>query len=103
MAAPKVAIANAPKQWIAMQALQLLAETRPAGFEVADHTHDYRISRGDIQNPLVVIRPWAAFNFNRAYDTVRRGQLAEALRKRAFVDCAVLRRPWHALRTGYVE
>ncbi len=86
-----------------MEALQLLAETGSAGFQIADCAYDDRIVRGNIQNPLVVIKPWAALYFDGAHNPERRGQFAEACRKCAFVDRAVLRRPWHSLWTRDVE
>src|SRR5437763_435648 len=87
-----------------MKAFEMLPEVRPAWLQVTDHTDDDRVLCGNVQNPLVVLDPGAAFDYNRSNDAESLGDPAIALRQRRPVqDGVVFGGPGNALRTCRVE
>jgi hypothetical protein len=85
-------VPDAAKQRVLVVALEVLGELGLVRLEIAHHSDDDRILLRDLEDPQVVLDPWARFDLDGADDAERNGELAIAFR--------VGSDAWHAGRTG---
>ena len=104
IAAPQVSTANAEKQRVTVEFIQITAEILLAGLKVADGSNDDLVFGGDIEDPLIIGEPWAAFDLNSAdYSEAFRDAAISGGQRRMIEDRVVFWRPRDALRARRVE
>ena len=99
------AAANAAKERVSRQAVNVAFEILPVGIDVAHQPDDPRVISGQIQNPLIVRQPRTSLHHHRPSHPFGRSESAVVLwQYRAVEQFVVSRRPRHAFRPrGIVE
>ena len=98
VAVPQVATADAQKQRIFAEAIEVLREARLARLQVAHRADHQRVLLDRVQHPLVVFEPGAGLDLDGPDDGQVADRLAQPLGQRLLVNQRVrLRRPGHAL------
>lgn len=72
---PQIAVADAAKQRIGVEAGQQFREISVFGAQIADHAQDDRIAGGLIEHPLIVLHQRAGLDHDGADDAQRFGML----------------------------
>src|SRR5580704_14670984 len=87
-----------------MEAFEVIAELRSARFQVSDGPDDDRVLGRNIQHPLVVLEPGAAFYFYGSHNAESLSNLAIPVRQCGPVEYRIiLLRPGYALGAPRIE
>jgi len=97
--------ADAPEELVRRKALQVPSRLLCAERQVADHAHDERLRRREVEHPLVILDPGAGLHDDCAGHRLgyRQGEVVFG-EHRAVQQLVVTRRPWNPARPrGIVE